>query len=365
MDADKIRNRLKKNAAARVMLMTLSLVYAAAAAARKALYGLGILKSRTLGAPVVCFGNISTGGTGKTSTVAAAAIELSKAGKKPAILMRGYKRGAPAKKLTVLAGPGQFSSAEAGDEAFMLYNLVKDALIPVMVCADRCRAGAEAIEKYGCDILLMDDGLQHFALRRNLDIILVNAAAPFYKDSRLPLGNLREGSSAFKRAGAVIISHCERAGPGEIDEITARIKKINPDAVVMKSCHRPDVFIDAVSNKAMPLTALNGREAAAFSGIGDPESFEEALKSLGVRLKQIWRYPDHHRFTSPELRALENSRGGAAAVTTYKDFVRFPAGWREELREKVYILSVKISFLGDGAGLFMAALLSAEKRRPQ
>ena len=185
-DLKKTRSDLKNSLTGRLLLKILSGAYGCVIIVRKAFYDFGVLKTRRLSVPVICFGNISTGGTGKTSTVAAAALEIGKAGKKPAILLRGYKRQTSAKKLTALAGPGPFNPAEAGDEAVLLYNLVKDAQIPVMVCADRFKAGSEAINKYGCDVLLMDDGLQHFALGRDLNIILINATAPFHKDFLLP-----------------------------------------------------------------------------------------------------------------------------------------------------------------------------------
>ncbi|HAH32449.1 MAG TPA: tetraacyldisaccharide 4'-kinase [Elusimicrobia bacterium] len=362
-DLNKIRAGLKSKRTGRLLLKALSCVYWIIINIRKAFYRLGFFKTRSLSAPVICFGNISTGGTGKTSTVAAVALELKQSGKKPAILMRGYKRTAPAKTLTELAGPGPFDPAEAGDEAFMLYNLVKAAGIPVMVCADRFKAGESAINNHGCDILLMDDGLQHFALRRDLDVILINATAPFHKDFLLPFGDLRESAMALKRAGAVIISHCEHASPGGLEELSAQIKKINPGAAVIASAHEPAFFINASTTETLAPKVFAGREAVALSGIGDPESFEGTLRDLKITLKQTWRYPDHHNFTRDEFTALENTSGGNSVITTYKDFSRFPPGWRELFTNGIYLLSVKIIFLRGDYSVLMNTVNSVLARK--
>ncbi|MCX5786359.1 MAG: tetraacyldisaccharide 4'-kinase [Elusimicrobia bacterium] len=363
MNFKKIRADLKSRRGGPLLLKILSRVYGGIINARKALYACGFFKTHSLAAPVVCFGNISTGGTGKTSTVSAAALELKRSGKKPAILLRGYKRQAPSKKLTELAGPGPFNPAEAGDEAFMLYNLVSSADIPVMVCADRFKAGTAAINNYGCDILLMDDGLQHLAMRRDLDIVLINATAPFHKDFLLPFGDLRENAMALKRAGAVIISHCEHATRGALEELSAEIKKINPGAALIESAHQPALFINAFTNETLAPKAFAGKKAVALSGIGDPESFESTLKNLKITVSQTWRYPDHHHFTREELMSLENTRGGESIITTYKDFSRFPPDWRELLTGGVYLLSVKIIFMRDGYRSLMNAVNSVFKEK--
>ncbi|MBI4801136.1 MAG: tetraacyldisaccharide 4'-kinase [Elusimicrobia bacterium] len=347
------RNGIREHAAGRLFLGLLAVFYLAAIKIRAALYSAGLLKTATLIARIVCFGNLSAGGTGKTSMVAAAARALKQQGRNPAVLIRGYKRRAPKNKVTVLHSGGIFSSGEAGDEALMLYNMLKDTGVPVLVCADRRRAGLTAIEKFRSDILLLDDGYQFFKLRRDADIVLINAAAPFYADSLLPLGNLRESPSGLKRAGAIIISHCEHATQKNLEILRAEIKKINPGAPVIESMHSPDTFIDALTHERVPLSKFRDRSVAALSGIGDPKSFEATLASLKAELVYIWRYPDHHQFTYEELAALEAARGDLPVITTYKDFARFPGDWAQTLKGGVFILSVKIVFLCDGYKVLM------------
>ncbi|OGR41469.1 MAG: tetraacyldisaccharide 4'-kinase [Elusimicrobia bacterium GWA2_61_42] len=358
---EKLRDRLKENFSGRALLAALSLVYSAAIAARKGLYAAGLLRSRRLGVPVICFGNISSGGTGKTSTVVAAAQELARTGRRPAILLRGYKRKSSALKVVVLARGRVFRLEDVGDEALMLYRMLEKEGVPVLVSADRCASGSIAVKELGADILLMDDGFQHFALERDADIVLVNATAPFYADRVLPYGDLREPAAGLARARAVIISHCEQAQQEAIDKLGAKIKELNPAAEIIESMHTPEFFLDPSTAHPVDLNVLKGRPAVALSAIGDPDSFEGALKKMKIDLKQIWRYPDHHAFTPAELAAAQQARGGLPLITTYKDFARFPEGWQDILKGGVLILSVKIVFLCDGWKRLSAVLTEAGK----
>lgn len=354
---EKARDAIRSAAPGRFLLWLLSLAYSGAMEVRRRLYASGALPSVRLPVPVICFGNISAGGTGKTSTVIAAARELKQMGFRPAILMRGYGRKAPPRKLTLLDGPGEYDAAECGDEAVIIHNALKDLSIPVSVSADRAAAGRAAIEKLGCDILLMDDGFQHFALKRDRDIVIVNAAAPFHKDAPLPLGNLRERKAGLSRASMVIISHCERSTAAGLEELHAEIKKRNPGSPVAESMHVPEHFIDARRRLPVPLASVKGKAVSVISAIGDPDSFERNLRELGAGLEGIWRYPDHHRFTAEEIKALAAASGDRPVVTTYKDFSRFPSDWETLLAGPLYILSVRITFLCDGYRLMMDQLI--------
>jgi tetraacyldisaccharide 4'-kinase len=343
-----MRARLKGNPAGRAALRAISLAYSGLVGARRALYGAGLLKTRRLPVPVICFGNISSGGTGKTSTVIAAAQELVRCGRKPAILLRGYKRADTSKKVVVLARDRRFSPEEAGDEALMLFRTLESDGVPVVVSADRFASGTVAVQELGADVVLMDDGFQHFSLHRDADIVLVNATAPFYADSVLPYGDLREPPEGLRRARAVVISHCEQARQEDVDKLADRIREINPGAEIIETMHASESFLDPATARPVDLNLLKGRPAAALSGIGDPESFEAALRKMNVDLKQIWRYPDHHPFTPAELASAQQARGGLPLITTYKDFARFPQGWQDILGTGVLVLSVKIVFLCDG-----------------
>lgn len=360
MDAKKIRDRLKKKAAGRLLLRSLSLLYTAAISLRRALYGAGLLRSYKLPVPVICFGNLSAGGTGKTSTVVMAAIELKQAGHNPAVLIRGYKRTAPGKKLTILAEGEAFSAEEAGDEALMIFKMLRDHDVPVLVSSDRYQSGLAALGKFKSDFLLMDDGYQFFRLHRDRNIVLINTTIPFHKDDMLPLGDLRETPSGLDRADAVILSHCEHACETGIEALKEEIKKISPSAAVIESMHSPEAFVDALKKEKVPLSEFRGKKVVALSGIGDPKSFEDTLVSLKAVPAQIWRYPDHHQFTREQLAAIQATRENMPVITTYKDFARFPPDWTRIIKGGVFILSVKIVFLCDGYTRLMETITARQ-----
>jgi len=361
MDAKKIRDNFKRKAPGRLLLRLMSFIYVSVIVLRRTLYECGLLKTYKLPVPVICFGNLSAGGTGKTSTVVMAAIELKKEGYNPAVLIRGYKRKAAGKKLTILAEGTAFSAEEAGDEALMLFKMLRDHGVPVLVSSDRYQSGLAALEKFKSDILLMDDGYQFFRLQRDANIALINATMPFNKDALLPLGDLRETPAGLDRADAVILSHCEHSSETGIELLKREIEKINPAAAVLESMHSPETFLDALTKEKVPLSKFRGKNVVTLSGIGDPKSFEDTLVELKAVPAQIWRYPDHHQFTREELTAIQATRADMPLITTFKDFARFPADWPRILEGGVFILSVKIVFLCDGYKQLMETIRG---RRP-
>jgi tetraacyldisaccharide 4'-kinase len=147
-----------------------------------------------------------------------------------------------------------------------------------------------------------------------------------------------------------------------VDAIAERIRAINPAAEIIETMHSNDSFLDPATARPVDLNLLKGRPAAALSAIGDPESFEAALRNMRVDLKQIWRYPDHHAFTPAELASAQQARNGLPLITTYKDFARFPKGWQDILGPGVLILSVKIVFLCDGWKKLTAVMDEALRR---
>jgi tetraacyldisaccharide 4'-kinase len=349
MNPKKTRDRLKATVSGRLLLGFLSLLYFAVITARRALYGTRLFKSFKLPVPVICFGNLSAGGTGKTSTVVMIAAELKKAGYNPAVLIRGYKRKAPGSKLTILAkGEEAPPPEEAGDEALMLFNMLQDSGVPVLVSSDRYHSGLAAVKKFRSDILLMDDGYQFFRLRRDKNVVMINATSPFHRDSLLPLGDLRETPAGLRRAAAVVLSHCEHVSGPDILEIREKVKQISPSLPLLESKHTPESYIDALKKTSVPLSKFRGKKVTVLSAIGDPQSFENAIVRLKADPVQIWRYPDHHQFTRGELSAIQATREGRPLITTYKDFIRFPADWPGILGDDVFILSVEIVFQDDG-----------------
>ncbi len=325
---------------------------------RRFLYNVRILRDSTLGVQVIAVGNLTVGGTGKTPVVEKFARALRDQGRNVAILSRGYRsRPTPLherimNKLLLRADttpPRIVSDGKsllldsdlAGDEPYMLASNLKDVV--VLVDKDRVKAGRYAIEKYGCDTLLLDDGFQYWKLAgRRQDIVLVDCQQPFGNERLLPRGTLREPPSHLARANVIFITKSD----GNTAQLRARISKHNPSAGIIECVHHPLYFEDVFSGERKGLDFIQGRQIASLSGIAQPESFEESLVKLGAELVYSKRFADHHRFTQQEvLNAINRGKKRQAEfiVTTQKDAVRFPKLDRRDL--PVYFVRVEIKIL--------------------
>src|SRR6266404_6258987 len=326
--------------------------------ARRFLYNVRILRDSTLGVQVIAIGNLTVGGTGKTPVVEKFARELRDQGRNVAILSRGYRSKPPPvhqwmlNKLflrdittpprVVSDGKSLLLDSEmAGDEPYMLASNLKDVV--VLVDKDRVKSGRYAIEKFGCDTLLLDDGFQYWKLRgRRQDIVLVDRQQPFGNERLLPRGTLREPPSHLARANTIFITKSD----GDTTELRRRIAQFNPTAGVIECIHHPLYLEDVFTGQRSGLEILRGSRVASFSGIAQPESFEQSLVQLGAELVYTKRFADHHRFTQQEvLNAINRSKKRQAQhiITTQKDAVRFPKIDRRDL--PIYFMRVEIKIL--------------------
>ena len=348
----------------RVILFGSSKIFQVAVKIRRWLYNVRILRDKTLGVQVIAIGNLTVGGTGKTPVVEKFARELRDAGRNVAILSRGY-RSKPAplhlkiiNKLllredqtpprVVSDGKSLLLDSElAGDEPYMLASNLKDVV--VLVDKDRVKSGRYAIEKFGCDTLLLDDGFQYWHLRgRRHDVVLIDRQQPFGNEHLLPRGTLREPPSHLARAQTIFITKSD----GNTADLRARIKKLNATAAIIECVHQPLYFEDVFTGERKGLELLKGKKVASLSGIAQPESFENSLVKLGGELVYAKRFADHHRFTQQEiLNAINRSKKRQAEmiVTTQKDAVRFPKIDRRDV--PFYFMRVEIKIV-DGADDF-------------
>ena len=342
----------------RFLLLVLSKVFGLAVKLRRLLYDIRLLRDTTLGIQVISVGNLTVGGTGKTPVVEKFARELRDQGRQVAILSRGY-RSKPKPLLQQLVGklllreettpPRGVSdgksllldSETAGDEPYMLASNLKDVV--VLVDKDRVKAGRYAIEKFGCDTLLLDDGFQYWKLAgRRKDIVLVDCQAPFGNEHLLPRGILREPPSHLSRATFVFITKSD----GDTARLRARLARHNPTARIIECVHHPLYFEDVFTGQQHGLHLIKGMKVAALSGIAQPESFEESLVRLGAELVYAKRFADHHRFSQQEIiNAINRSkkRQADAILTTQKDAVRFPKIDRRDL--PMFFMRVEIKIL--------------------
>jgi tetraacyldisaccharide 4'-kinase len=299
----------------RAGLRLLSMPYRGAVAARNRLYDRGLLRQERLPCPVISVGNLTVGGTGKTPTVIRLAAMLRDKGCRPAVLSRGYGGTARAPINTVSDGKRVLMEwGESGDEPLLIARSVPG--IPVLTGPERIRTGRAAVERYGADILILDDAFQHRALFRDLDIVMLDATRPFGNGYLLPRGPLREPHEALRRADLLITTG------GSETAITPRGVPLLP---TFRGVHRPRELVEAATGRALPLAELRGKKVCAFAGIGSPEAFRQSLAALGAEIVSFRAFPDHHPYRLADLEALRRLAGESAAgriVTTEKDGIR-------------------------------------------
>jgi len=348
----------KRAAMMRGFLFLLSKVFEGLVKLRRFLYNVRILRDSTLGVQVIAIGNLTVGGTGKTPVVEKFARELQDQGRHVAILSRGYRSKPPPIRKRLLnkllfredrtppriVSDGKsllLDSETAGDEPYMLASNLKDVV--VLVDKDRVKAGRYAIEKFGCDTLLLDDGFQYWKLRgRRRDIVLVDCQQPFGNERLLPRGTLREPPSHLARASTIFITKSD----GKTEELRKRITQYNATAPVIECVHHPLYFEDVFTGERMGIEFLDGRRVASLSGIAQPESFEKSLVGIGAELVYSKRFADHHRFTQQEvINAINRSKKRQAEliITTQKDAVRFPKIDRRDI--PILFMRVEIKIL--------------------
>ncbi len=322
----------------RAFLWLLSQLFRRIVLARIWLYRHRFLKTRSPGCLVISVGNLTVGGTGKTPVVEFLARTLQDRGRRVAILSRGYKAKKPplfrrlqrkwlglVKHSTRVVHDGQrllLDSRFAGDEPYMLARSLGNVV--VLVDKDRVRAAVGAAREFGCDTLLLDDGMQYLPLQHRLEICLIDRQAPFGNEYLLPRGTLREPPENLARAQYIFITKSDGA---DNSALIARIRKYNRTAGIIECTHHPLHLRNLYTGEELPLSWLPGKHIGALSGIARPESFEEKLVALGSILNVTSRFADHHRFTDKELGdfiARCVRRDLDAIVTTEKDSVRFP-----------------------------------------
>jgi tetraacyldisaccharide 4'-kinase len=344
--------------AMRTLLLGSSKLFALAVKARLALYNARLLRDSTLGVQVIAIGNLTVGGTGKTPVVEKFARELRDAGRNVAILSRGYRSKPPPLHKSFLnrlffrsestpprvVSDGKsllLDSEMAGDEPYMLASNLKDVV--VLVDKDRVKSGRYAIEKFGCDTLLLDDGFQYWKLRgRRHDVVLIDRQQPFGNEYMLPRGTLREPPSHLARANTIFITKSD----GNNGELRKRIAALNSTAAVIECVHQPMYLEDVFTGERHTLDFIKGRKVGSLSGIAQPESFEQSLVKLGAELVYSKRFADHHRFSQQEILNAINrgkKRQAELIITTQKDAVRFPKIDRRDL--PILFMRVEISIV--------------------
>lgn len=319
---DRSSSHLQQSAALRPLWRGLARLYGWAVRARALLYARQWLPQRRLPCRVVSVGNLTVGGTGKTPLVIAVATMLRKRGRRVAVLSRGYRRRSRAARLLVSDGRTILASpAEAGDEPYLIAQRCPGVV--VAVGADRFRLGRWVLGRFPVDCVVLDDGFQHLALHRDVDLLLVDASAPEDLDALLPAGRLREPLAACARASAILLTRAEEDSAAPL---LARLRAAAGAAVIpIRARFRSDALVHLATGAVEPTGTLRGKAVVLFSGIAKAPAFRGLLAAEGAKVRDEFVYPDHHSYTARELGRIKSRAeecGADLIVTTEKDAVK-------------------------------------------
>jgi tetraacyldisaccharide 4'-kinase len=283
-------------------------------------YRRGWMTVRRLPCRVISVGNLTLGGTGKTPVVESVASMLQREGVRVGVLSRGYGGRQIRSPAIVSEGKGCLLPPEiAGDEPVLLAEQL--AGVPVIVGKDRYAAGMLAIERFGVDVIVLDDGFQHVQLARDLDILLLDAMRPFGSGRLFPRGDLRERPAAMARAGAVVLTHWQVDIPGSLTD-----QGLFQPAIPLFHYQHEALDLRALADgHILPLASLKGQRIVAFCGIGMPDHFRQTLLRLEADIMAFVAFPDHHPYNRSEVEQLVLMAGqhnAGVLVTTEKDGIR-------------------------------------------
>ena len=264
-------------------------------------------------ARVISFGNITAGGAGKTPAVIERARRELDAGRRVAVLTRGYgsrREKAPVAATSAMRG-GDLHRA-VGDEPAMIARNVPGVV--VVKCPDRVAGARVAIDEYGCDTLLLDDGFQYVRLERDEDIVVIDATNPFGNGRLIPRGILREPVEALRRATALVLTRCDQARDlGSVKEI---LGTLCPGVSIRQTRHAPKHLSRVADGETLSIEFLRGRQVRAVCGIAQPEAFFRTLELQGAVIAERVALPDHAELPAEAL------DGEDIIVMTEKDAVR-------------------------------------------
>lgn len=301
------------------VLFPFSLLYGCIIWARNLFFDIGILKPVDAGVPVISVGNITAGGTGKTPVVIAIGQLLIEAGRKVAVICRGYGRKSNG---TVVVCDGKQILADAekgGDEPVLIAQRLKSAV--VIADKNRVRGAVRAIHEYNVEIIILDDGFQHRYLKRRIDLLLMDGNNSPFNTFLLPAGYRREPINSVKRATAVMVTKLRSAISAQPILERKEIVTQNKFTSAFKATGIRHLYSDVLQS----LVLLKGRSAIVVSGIARPQSFVSEVELLGVKVRGAVAFSDHHSYTQEDIVRILNLFAHEKTdfiLTTEKDGVK-------------------------------------------
>ena len=288
---------------------------------RNWLYDHQILEEVKLPCPVICVGNITVGGTGKTPCVIMLAKMLHSHGFKPAILSRGYG-GKNTKSVDIVSDGNNIllDSKTSGDEPFLMAQSLKS--IPIIIGSKRIKTGKTAIDQFGANVLICDDAMQHRQIFRDINLVLLDSLDLLGNGHVLPRGKLREPIAGLKRASAFLLTRTNETF--SLDSINSNLTQLG-NIPIFTSIHKPKDVIKGDHSDQWPVSSLAGKKVCAFCGIANPDSFKKSLLAAQAQILSWDAFPDHHNYNRNELEIIENKFYAYKAdliITTQKDGMR-------------------------------------------
>jgi len=317
-----------------------------------------LLKSQRLSVPVISIGNLTLGGTGKTPMVRYVTRLLLDRGLRPAIVSRGYGGKATGTVNIVSDGVRILLPPDmAGDEPFMLAEALPG--VPVLTGPERVRVARHAIQEFGVNRIVMDDGFQHLAVSRDLDLVLFSARTLLGNGRVFPGGPLREPLSALVRAHCFVITGVDSDNRSSVDDFQRWLQGGFPGKPVFAGEYLPAGIWHSRQGKACTLAEARGIPVFAFAGIANPDSFRQTLRQEGFSLVGFKEFKDHHGYTAQDVAALvtaAQAHGAKALITTEKDFVKLRPFFAEF---PILALTIELH-MDQGFDLFMADRLGEQ-----
>ena len=305
-------------------------LYGKIANLRNALYEKGVFSSRSLGVKTISVGNLTVGGTGKTPLVRMIAEILAERGEKVCVLSRGYGRENPKSRVLVSDGEKVLAEAKyAGDEPFELaQNLPGKAI--VIADANRVAAARWAREKFDVTAFVLDDAFQHQKVKRDLNVVLLDATNPFGDYKMLPFGRLREPLENLRRADVIVITRSNLIDETEIAKLKAEISKYNSQCPILTAHNKVSKLTNlrefqTANETEILIPQIKTRKSLVFCALGNPQNFFEQLKREDFNLAAARKFPDHHFYKAADVEKLnaEAEKSGAECfLTTAKDAVK-------------------------------------------
>ncbi len=299
-----------------IVLIPFSWLFAVIVRIRNWCYDAGILPVQQVSVPVVSVGNMTTGGTGKTPLIEYLIRTLTEMGKTVAVVSRGYGRSTYGTQIVSDGKTLLGNASTAGDEPWQIAR--KFPGVAVIVDEKKVRA-AQLASRYAVNVILLDDGFQHRALKRDMDIVVLDSTKDVRSMRVLPAGHRREPMSSLKRATMLAFSRCSQ--PGRTHPEYSRYT--NAPSLCMNAV--PKKLISFSGNQTLQLTGCQGKSCVAFAGIGNPTSFEATLKNIGFTVMEFVEYPDHHRYSESDIAAIGEKVKRLRPdilITTEKDAMR-------------------------------------------